>query len=111
MASSANDANLFRTLAAFVNVIIACFLAYLARESLLSLFLSKTNRTHWTAAVHSGNTHGRGHHGPSLDAGVGIRSSWMPSGDYRGLGGCGFGTPVVSYAPRPIVKALIVEDG
>lgn len=53
MASSADDANL-------------------ARESILSLSLSKTNRTHWTAAAHSGNTHGRGHHGPLLDAGVGF---------------------------------------
>lgn len=25
---------------------------------------------------------------------------------YRGLGGCGFGTPVVSYAPRPMFASV-----
>ena len=28
-------------------------------------------------------------------------------GNYRGLGGCGFGTPVVSYAPRPMFASVV----
>ena len=27
--------------------------------------------------------------------------------NYRGLGGCGFGTPVVSYAPRPMFAGVV----
>ena len=28
-------------------------------------------------------------------------------GIYRGLGGCGLGTPVVSYAPRPMFASVV----
>ena len=87
-----------------VNVIIAPFLAYLREESLPSI--SKNNRPNtlddW---VQPWTTRGLETNRPMIDRGGEVFEHLGPStSDYRGLGGCGFGTPVVSYAPRPMVE-------
>ena len=116
MTSGADDATLFRTLAIRPGKRSALFwiLAYLATEFSPSSppFLSKTNpNTLDCRAQQREHAHGREHHGPSLDnGGVVFDRLGLPSGDYRGLGGCGFGTPVVSYVPRPMVKAVMIEN-
>lgn len=115
MTSGADDATLFHTLAIRPGKRSALLDLSIPRDgvpSILSPFLSKTNPNPLDCrAPQREHAHGREHHGPSLDnGGVVFDRLGLPSGDYRGLGGCGFGTPVVSYAPRPMVKAVMIEN-
>lgn len=90
------------------NLIIAAI--NIPREESLSLTLSKTMTNTLDSFEKAGNVHRQPKAEPAVNRRLYSRS-WMSSLIYRGFGGSGFGTPVVSYAPRPIFEDVIVRGG